>query len=108
MIRRPPRSTRTDTLFPYTTLFRSFKCGTTFFGVNIDRDAPAIVPYGNGIVFMDRYENLVTMTCHGLVDGVIHHFIDQMMQPFGAYITDIHSRAFAHRLQAFKTLYIFS
>src|SRR3546814_5586791 len=23
MIRRPPRSTRTDTLFPYTTLFRS-------------------------------------------------------------------------------------
>src|SRR3546814_5797118 len=28
MIRRPPRSTRTDTLFPYTTLFRSFlDCG---------------------------------------------------------------------------------
>src|SRR3546814_1102301 len=24
MIRRPPRSTRTDTLFPYTTLFRSY------------------------------------------------------------------------------------
>src|SRR3546814_15128857 len=29
MIRRPPRSTRTDTLFPYTTLFRS---STTFGG----------------------------------------------------------------------------
>src|SRR3546814_10347110 len=29
MIRRPPRSTRTDTLFPYTTLFRSL-------AVNID------------------------------------------------------------------------
>src|SRR3546814_7040910 len=34
MIRRPPRSTRTDTLFPYTTLFRSLEplrrnCGTT-------------------------------------------------------------------------------
>src|SRR3546814_15306129 len=30
MIRRPPRSTRTDTLFPYTTLFRSprFRTGT--------------------------------------------------------------------------------
>src|SRR3546814_19718165 len=25
MLRRPPRSTRTDTLFPYTTLFRSFE-----------------------------------------------------------------------------------
>src|SRR3546814_19919697 len=31
MIRRPPRSTRTDTLFPYTTLFRSNEvvAGTT-------------------------------------------------------------------------------
>src|SRR3546814_11828904 len=28
MIRRPPRSTRTDTLFPYTTLFRSDQHGT--------------------------------------------------------------------------------
>src|SRR3546814_11528608 len=27
MIRRPPRSTRTDTLFPYTTLFRSHHAG---------------------------------------------------------------------------------
>src|SRR3546814_7704186 len=27
MIRRPPRSTRTDTLFPYTTLFRSILLG---------------------------------------------------------------------------------
>src|SRR3546814_15684356 len=32
MIRRPPRSTRTDTLFPYTTLFRSASVagGTSF------------------------------------------------------------------------------
>src|SRR3546814_13119093 len=33
MIRRPPRSTRTDTLFPYTTLFRD--------GVGLDAGAPA-------------------------------------------------------------------
>src|SRR3546814_5282306 len=36
MIRRPPRSTRTDTLFPYTTLFRSD--GTARVG---RRDEPA-------------------------------------------------------------------
>src|SRR3546814_8194430 len=29
MIRRPPRSTRTDTLFPYTTLFRSARLSRT-------------------------------------------------------------------------------
>src|SRR3546814_9551698 len=32
MIRRPPRSTRTDTLFPYTTLFRSFVKRLVIFG----------------------------------------------------------------------------
>src|SRR3546814_3839054 len=37
MIRRPPRSTRTDTLFPYTTLFRSseFKTFNTLDGHGI-------------------------------------------------------------------------
>src|SRR3546814_5790625 len=30
MIRRPPRSTRTDTLFPYTTLFRSDRTSVWF------------------------------------------------------------------------------
>src|SRR3546814_12020065 len=33
MIRRPPRSTRTDTLFPYTTLFRS----RGYRGVNVNK-----------------------------------------------------------------------
>src|SRR3546814_17532370 len=33
MIRRPPRSTRTDTLFPYTTLFRSF--GAAFLAIEL-------------------------------------------------------------------------
>src|SRR3546814_15263140 len=36
MIRRPPRSTRTDTLFPYTTLFLSMKR-------HVDRRQPRIV-----------------------------------------------------------------
>src|SRR3546814_3840350 len=36
MIRRPPRSTRTDTLFPYTTLFRSAE-GKLYLFVAIDR-----------------------------------------------------------------------
>src|SRR3546814_16698899 len=39
MIRRPPRSTRTDTLFPSTTLFRSFTavCGAVFLGLGLYR-----------------------------------------------------------------------
>src|SRR3546814_14387553 len=40
MIRRPPRSTRTDTLFPYTTLFRSSGAiHQTFIGRNMKKAA---------------------------------------------------------------------
>src|SRR3546814_7166110 len=35
MIRRPPRSTRTDTLFPYTTLFRSHRLLTAGFELRL-------------------------------------------------------------------------
>src|SRR3546814_16077601 len=35
MIRRPPRSTRTDTLFPYTTLFRSLLGQESYRGLEI-------------------------------------------------------------------------
>src|SRR3546814_20190853 len=35
MIRRPPKSTRTDTLFPYTTLFRSRRQPGFLTGTNI-------------------------------------------------------------------------
>src|SRR3546814_3272495 len=40
MIRRPPRSTRTDTLFPYTTLFRSVPSTRTCPGPRTCRDPP--------------------------------------------------------------------
>src|SRR3546814_21008095 len=46
MIRRPPRSTRTDTLFPYTTLFRSFQ-------VRTDEDTGQIVISGMGELHLE-------------------------------------------------------
>src|SRR3546814_6425303 len=60
MIRRPPRSTRTDTLFPYTTLFRSVRVFSTQEGVieafkegELDRDVIVVVrfqgPRANGM-----------------------------------------------------------
>src|SRR3546814_5457588 len=56
-IRRPPRSTRTDTLFPYTTLFRSDEGGgrVDMVGVDLgglDRDARA---------FLDRLGDRVAL-----------------------------------------------
>src|SRR3546814_2168419 len=49
MIRRPPRSTRTDTLFPYTTLFRS--------GARLDAARP--------LNFVRALEGVVDAANHG-------------------------------------------
>src|SRR3546814_13235197 len=46
MIRRPPRSTRTDTLFPYTTLFRSLLLGQL-------HEVARIIALGNGLARID-------------------------------------------------------
>src|SRR3546814_4687892 len=57
MIRRPPRSTRTDTLFPYTTLFRSAGAagigddaaiGEGFAEQALALRVPAVLPGGAG------------------------------------------------------------
>src|SRR3546814_16839598 len=58
MIRRPPRATRTDTLFPYTTLFRSAALAQRGAWANIKpmpqrRTAPAFS------AFLYRYRNRV-------------------------------------------------
>src|SRR3546814_7777853 len=53
MIRRPPRSTRTDTLFPYTTLFRSLWGGRRLLIAGL-RFAPLVGP----VEAMDKTETL--------------------------------------------------
>src|SRR3546814_16570095 len=53
MIRRPPRSTRTDTLFPYTTLFRSVRRHDFFATLpfnDIDRRRDNLFAYGELLV----------------------------------------------------------
>src|SRR3546814_20307207 len=61
MIRRPPRSTRTDTLFPYTTLFRSTGCAA-YLGA-----AGAAAPDGDQSVVLDDSDGLADRPPTGTV-----------------------------------------
>src|SRR3546814_6468404 len=47
MLRRPPRSTRTDTLFPYTTLFRSYRVEAAVGGALTDDISARIAVVGD-------------------------------------------------------------
>src|SRR3546814_8668907 len=49
MIRRPPRSTRTDTLFPYTTLFRSGRYSSALHGLYAPDEALRRMIVGSGM-----------------------------------------------------------
>src|SRR3546814_13932407 len=61
MIRRPPRSTRTDTLFPYTALFRSNAGHAKFrltLASDLGRAGVHVDPgYWSGILYLSRPED---------------------------------------------------
>src|SRR3546814_8971650 len=57
MIRRPPRSTRTDTLFPYTTLFRSItKAAATAVTARIQNTGQSCICAKRMIVHAEVYD----------------------------------------------------
>src|SRR3546814_274625 len=53
-MRRPPRSTRTDTLFPYTTLFRSLQPRTTGAGTDDQGEVDAVEDLLGVVADLDR------------------------------------------------------
>src|SRR3546814_7623134 len=77
-IRRPPRSTRTDTLFPYTTLFRSIQPG-----YDPKRTATVVaepLERGFGLTLGNALRRILLSSLQGAaisaiqIDGVLHEF----------------------------------
>src|SRR3546814_4489018 len=66
-LRRPPRSTRTDTLFPYTTLFRSQHLG----GLGALHHADAVVVGDDHVAGRDRHAAADDGNVHR-ADGLLH------------------------------------
>src|SRR3546814_6230418 len=85
MIRRPPRSTRTDTLFPYTTLFRSGRINATQAEVDVFRAQGAHQATQHGQLFSRGKRTAYTADLFGaklLAHGV--ETLDHSLQGVGS------------------------
>ena len=74
------------------------------FFLNIDRNSPAIVQHGDGIVRVDRHIDLAAETCQRFIDRIVHDLIDQVVKPPGRCGPYIHSRSLSDSFQSFKDL----
>ena len=79
--------------------------GHALFGVDIHRNAPAVVRDRTTAVHMQAHGYLVAITGHGFVYGVVHHFVNKVMQTTAVRTAYVHGRALAHRGQTFENSY---
>src|SRR3546814_10118858 len=80
MLRRPPRSTRTDTLFPYTTLFRSRDRPRAFQFLQRAVDMHRREPEQIGELLL-RYRKVAFDEARGADRKAIMNFADQVGEP---------------------------
>ena len=70
--------------------------------MHVHGNASSVVPDRHAVVQMQHDFDARAEPRHGFVDGVVHHFIDKMVQSPGIRAADIHGRAFPYRLESFK------
>ncbi len=72
--------------------------------MNFGRYATTIVNDGNGVIFVNEYINVGTISAHRFINGIIDHLIHQMMKTFFINISDIHRRTLTYGLQTLQNL----
>ena len=82
------------------------QCGAFLLRVHVGGDTTTVIKNAYRVAFQYLNFNVVTESGESLVDGVVHHLVDQMVQTTVADIADIHSGTFTHSLQAFQNLNI--
>jgi hypothetical protein len=72
--------------------------------VRVHRDPAAVVDHRDGVVDVDGDADRVAEPGQGLVDGVVHHFIDEVVESRRAGRADVHGRALPHGLEPLEDL----
>src|SRR3546814_11491277 len=76
MLRRPPGSARTDTLFPYTTLFRSFFLQRRMMQASLDNQADMSIQHAMLVEAIGGAETVKSCAAEGQVLGQWRRMVD--------------------------------
>ena len=78
-----------------------FGCRNAFFLVNIGGNAAPVVAHRARTIAIQRHINAIRMTRQAFIDGVVHHFVNHVVQARTIpCVANIHAGAFANRLQS--------
>ena len=72
--------------------------------VQVCGDAATVVADGDGVVFVERDEDMIAIVGHGLVDGVVHDLVHEMVEATLVGAADVHAGPPANGLQPFEDL----
>ena len=72
--------------------------------VHVDGDASPIVDDSDAVVLFNRHVNMVAIAGQSLVNRVVDHLVDEMVQAALRRAADIHARALSYGFQAFQNL----
>ena len=75
--------------------------------LNACGDASAVVLNGDDITLTNLHLNVITVTRHGLVDGIVHDLIHQVVKTRRGLGTNIHTGALSDCFQSFQHLNLF-
>src|SRR5450432_509317 len=70
----------------------------------VDRNTPPVVADAHPAVRLQYHRDHVAVAGEGLVDGVVDHLVDQVMETALTGRTDVHAGPLADRLETYKHL----
>jgi hypothetical protein len=74
------------------------------FLVGVHGNAAAVVPHRAGPVGVQDDLDAVAVARQRLVNGVVHDLVDEVVEPIGPGVADVHGRPLAHGLEALEDL----
>jgi len=77
--------------------------GNPFF-VHLHRDAASVILDAAAAVRMENYFDVRAMAGQGLVDAVVHHLVNKVVQPLFRRVADVHGRPHPDPFKAGKNL----